>query len=261
MQCYHGVKKIMQVRCLFHVNCLLICLLCAASIAQAGTLSVIGQSRWVSVAYIFDGDTFRARSGERIRLLGINTPEVAHNDQRQQPYAMEAKRRLTQLILGKSVRLRLDREKRDKYGRTLAQIYLRDGRWVNNILVQEGLAQVYTFAPNIYWADALLRTEQTARRDMRGLWKSSRFRILDASEISSRQIGQFRLVRGYVDALQGWRFRLGKKLTVSVPRKSRRWFTPADLPRNGQKTVVRGVIRTSTTGHLYLALHTPFDLR
>jgi len=244
-----------------HISFILICLLLAAGGAQAGTLSIIGQSRWVSVAYIFDGDTFRSRSGERIRLLGINTPEVAHNNQRQQPYAMEAKRRLTQLILGKSVRLRLDREKKDKYGRTLAQIYLRDGRWVNDILVREGLAHVYTFAPNVYWADALLRSEKIARRDMLGLWKSNRFRVLDASNISSRHIGQFHLVRGYANAVQSWRFRLGRKLTISVPRKSRRWFTQADLPRNGQKIIVRGVIRASTSGHLFLALHTPFDMR
>ncbi len=243
------------------ISLLLIWLLLAATGAQAGTFSVIGQSRWVSAAYIFDGDTFRTGSGERIRLLGINTPEVAHNAQAEQPYASAAKRRLAQLILGKSVRLSMDREKRDKYGRTLAQVYLRDGRWVNNMLVAEGLAHVYTFAPNFYWADALLRTEKTARINMRGLWKSSRFRILNASAVSARNIGQFRLLRGYVDAVQGWRFRLDNTLSISVPRKSRQWFTPADLPHNGQKIIVRGVIRVSSTGHRYLALHSPFDLR
>jgi len=243
------------------VSLILICLLLVISGAQAGTFSVIGKSRWVSVAYIFDGDTFRTRSGERVRLLGINTPEIAHNAQAEQPYAKQAKRRLTQLIQGKTVRLRLDKEKKDKYGRTLAQIYLRDGRWVNDILVAEGLAHVYTFTPNIYRADALLKTEKIARRDMRGLWKSTRFRILNATDISPRNIGQFRLVRGYVDAVQAWRFRLGKKLTISVPRKSRQWFTPTDLPHNGQKVIVRGVIRVSSTGHRYLALHSPFDLR
>jgi len=249
-------------RLLRRVNSALICLLlCFSYGAQAGTLSIIGQSRWVNASYIFDGDTFRTRSGERIRLLGINTPEVAHNAQAPQAYAKEAKRRLRQLILGKSVRLRLDKEKRDKYGRTLAQVYLRDGRWVNQIMVDEGLAHVYTFAPNFYWADALLRTEQAARRDMRGLWKSSRFRILDASAISPRHIGQFRLVRGYARAAQSWRFRLGKTLNISVPRKYRPWFTAADLPHNGQKVIVRGVIRASSTGSLYLALHSPFDMR
>jgi len=240
---------------------LLACLLLlAASAAQAGTFSVIGKSRWVNVTYIFDGDTFRTRNGERIRLLGINTPEVAHNAQRQQAYSKKAKRRLTQLIMGKPVRLRLDKEKKDKYGRTLAQVYLRDGRWVNDILVAEGLAHVYTFAPNFYWADALLRTEKTARTDMRGLWKSSRFRILNVGEVSPRHIGQFRLVRGYVDALQAWRFRLGKKLSISVPRKFQQWFTASDLPKNGQKVILRGTIRISSTGQRYLALHSPFDM-
>jgi len=241
---------------------ILFCLLFAGAISvQAGTFSVIGKSRWVSVAYIFDGDTFRTRSGERVRLLGINTPEIAHNAQAEQPYAKQAKRRLTQLIQGKSVQLRLDKEKKDKYGRTLAQIYLRDGRWINDILVAEGLAQVYTFTPNVYWADALLKTEHMARTDMRGLWRSSRFRILNATDISARNIGQFRLVRGYVDAAQTWRFRLGKKLAISIPRKYRQWFTPADLPHHGQKVIVRGVIRVSSTGSLYLALHSPFDMR
>jgi len=243
------------------VNFALICLLLfAAGASQAGTFSVIGKSRWVNAAYIFDGDTFRTRSGERIRLLGINTPEVAHNAQPEQAYAKQAKRRLTQLILGKTVQLRLDKEKKDKYGRTLAQVYLRDGRWVNNILVDEGLAHVYTFAPNFYWADALLRTEKMARIDMRGLWKSSRFRVLNASEASSGHIGQFRLVRGYADAVTPWRFRLGS-LSISVPRKSRRWFTPADLPHKGQKVIVRGMIRASSTGHRFLALHSPFDMK
>ncbi|MFQ5519572.1 MAG: thermonuclease family protein, partial [Mariprofundus sp.] len=126
----------------------LICLLLISAGADAGTLSVIGQARWVSVASVFDGDTFRTSSGEKVRLLGINTPEIAHGSQPGQAYASKAARRLSSLIGGKSVQLRTDKEKRDKYGRTLAQVYLRDGQWVNRILVEEGLAQVYTFAPN-----------------------------------------------------------------------------------------------------------------
>ena len=241
--------------------CSIAILLCIATTTHAGTLSVVGQSRWVSVAKVFDGDTFRSRSGERIRLLGINTPEISHNDQPEQPYARAARQRLLQLIAGKTVQLRLDRDKRDKYGRTLAQIYLRDGRWVNRILVAEGLAQVYTFAPNFYWSDALIKAEQIARRDMRGLWKSNRFRILDVSDIAAHHIGQFRLVRGYVNAAKRWRFRLGKRLSITVPRNARHWFTTADLPRNGDKITVRGVIRTSSAGARYLALHSPFDLK
>jgi len=220
---------------------------------------VIGKSRWVHVAYVFDGDTFRTKSGERIRLLGINTPEVSHDKQAEQPYAKQAKKRLIQLIMGKSVQLRSDKEKKDKYGRSLAHVYLRDGRWVNNIMVTEGLAHVYIFAPNFHGADELLRSESEARNNGRGLWKSSRFRVLNASDISPRHIGQFRLIQGYVKNVQKWRFKTGK-LTVSVPRKSRQWFTPADLPQHGQHVLLRGVIRTSTSNQLYLALHSPYDI-
>jgi len=238
-----------------------VCLLCFyAADLQAGTLSVVGQSRWVQVEAVFDGDTFRARGGEKVRLLGINTPEVAHGHQPAQAYGEQARRRLTALIFNQSVQLRLDREKRDKYGRTLAQVYLRDGRWVNEILLQEGLAHVYTFAPNFYWADRLLKAESDARNDMRGLWKSKRWRVLDASDIDNRHIGQFHLVRGYVDAVQPWRFRL-RKLSVTVPRQSRQWFVRADLPKAGQKVIVAGVIRLSSSGNLYLSLHSSYDLR
>jgi len=236
-------------------------LLCLATFpTQAGTLSVIGQSRWVQVAAVFDGDTFRTSSGEKIRLLGINTPEIAHGNQAAQSYGREAKRRLTALIAGQTVRLRLDKDKHDKYGRTLAQIYLRDGRWVNAIMVEEGLAHVYTFAPNFYWASALLKIEAIARNNMRGLWKSKRWRILNASDIGNQHIGQFRLLRGYVRASQPWRFRLGK-LSITVPRTARRWFSPADLPKQGEKVTLAGIIRASSTGNLYLSLYSPYAIR
>ena len=228
--------------------------------AQAGTLSVIGQSRWVQVGVVFDGDTFRTRAGEKVRLLGINTPEVAHGSQAGEVYGQQAKRRLTALLSNQTVRLRMDREKRDKYGRILAQVYLRDGRWVNDIMVREGLAHVYTFAPNFYWADQLLKSEAMARSEMRGLWKSNRWRLLDATDISNRHIGQFHLVRGYVKGVQTWRFKLGK-LSISVPRKYRQWFTASDLPEAGRKVVIAGVVRSSSTGNLYMSLHSPYEIR
>jgi len=237
-----------------------LCCIALPTQAGTGTFSVIGQSRWVQVASVFDGDTFRTRRGEKVRLLGINTPEIAHGSQAAQAYGVQAKRRLTALIFGKSVQLRMDKEKRDKYGRTLAQVYLRNGRWINDVMVQEGLAHVYTFAPNFYWADRLLKSEAIARRDMQGMWKSTRWRILDAADISNRHVGQFHLVRGYVSAAQRWRFKLAK-LSISVPRKSRQWFTPADLPQLGKKVIVGGVIRISSTGNRYLSLHSPHDLR
>lgn len=234
-------------------------LLLAAYGAGAGTLSVVDHSRWVKVGHVYDGDTFRTERGEKVRLLGINTPEAAYNDRPGQPLAEEAKTRLHGLIAGRLVRLETDRDKRDGYGRTLAQVYRRDGSWINGLLVREGYAFVYTFAPNFRWAEELLQMETAARSDRLGIWKTGRFRSISSSAVSNEHIGQFRLVAGPVSTLQEWTFRLDG-LMVSVPATFRHWFKNGLEVRNGQKVTVRGRIRVSGRGRLYLALHSPYDI-
>ena len=232
----------------------------AAAGSQAGSLSIVGQSRWVEVEHVYDGDTFRTDQGEKVRLLGINTPEIAHNDQPGQPLGSAAKRRLSELIGGELVELRTDSDKRDDYGRTLAQIYRRDGSWINGLLVREGLALVYTFAPNFRWTKELLAAETEARSAGLGIWANERFRQLESREISNDHIGQFRLVRGEISGLERWGFRLDK-LRISVPKRSRRWFDKGlNELREGQQVTLRGTIRSAKNGRLYLALHSPYDI-
>jgi len=234
-------------------------LLLATSVAEAGTLSIVGQDRWVEVVHVHDGDSLRTAKGEKIRLLGINAPEIANNDEPGQPLGNEAQLRLTQLLAGQLVQLKRDREKVDAYGRTLAQVYLRDGTWVNARMVREGLAHVYIFAPNFRWAGELMQAEAEARINKRGIWQTERFRILDSKSVSKRHIGQFRVVSGTVSAAGNWRFRLDK-LRVSIPRTYRQWFKDLPFVRNGQQVTIRGIIRLSSQGQLYLALHSPADL-
>ncbi|ATX82387.1 Endonuclease YncB, thermonuclease family [Mariprofundus ferrinatatus] len=241
------------------VNTLVALLLFAAGSAHAGTLSVVSQSRWVEVDKVFDGDTFRTTTGEKIRLLGINTPEVAHNEEPGQPLGGEAKRLLEQLISGKTVRLKTDRDMKDSYDRTLAQIYLRNGIWINEQLLRSGMAHVYTFAPNFRWSERLLKAEAEARNARRGIWKTDTFAVLDADNVTDRHIGQFHLIRGEAKTVEKWRFQLGK-LTVTVPRSSRKWFRASSIVEQGQLVMVRGKIRTSSNGGLFLALHSPYDL-
>ncbi len=233
-------------------------LLLAAN-AQAGTISHIGKGEWARVARVIDGDTFRTRKGDKVRLLGINTPEIAHGRQPPQPYGREARARLRELIGGRAVRLDYDREKRDAYGRKLAQVHRRDGLWINALLLREGLAHVYTFTPNLRWCAPLLAEERKARAAHRGIWKTRRFRVLRAGEAGARQIGQFRLVRGRIEDAGRWRFRLGK-LRISVPRASRAFFPKGLQVREGDAVLVRGFIRAGRGGKLWLALHSPCDI-
>jgi len=240
-------------------SALLLSLLLLPWTANAGTLSVISKDRWVHVARVYDGDTFRTTRGERVRLLGINTPEIAHNRQREQIMGHEAAIRLQQLITGKIVRISFDKVRQDDYGRTLAHIYLRDNSWVDAQLVREGLAHVYTFEPNHRWTQTLLVAERQARAARIGIWSTDRFRVLAAEKVTARHIGQFRLITGAIEQGSGWNFRLGR-LHISVPQKYRKWFKRPLQLTPGRTITVRGVIRASRTGNYNLALHSPFDV-
>lgn len=239
-------------------------LLFAVALAQpvpAGTFSQIGTSRWVTVKHIYDGDTFKTEHGEKVRLLNINTPEIAHNDKPGQPFSRQAGKALSTLLLNRTVRLEFDSDQHDRYDRLLAHVYLRDGTWINARMIEKGLAHLYIFAPNFRHADALLAKERQARKRKSGIWNHPRYKVIKANRADSSLIGQFRLVSGHVDSVskKGWSFELGK-LSISVPRAHRKWFQSPPSLKHGSHVIVHGKIRISNRGKLYLALHSPFDL-
>jgi len=237
----------------------LLCLL-PYSVAHSGTLSIISHSRWVNVASISDGDTFKTTKGERIRLLGINTPEVAHRASPAQRMGNTASKALSNMIAGRTVRLAFDEQSKDDYGRTLAQVYLGDGTWVNGEMLRAGMAHAYTFTPNVRWAAQLVQLEKPARQARRGIWKTERFEMLDANKVTTEHLGQFRVISGQITQINrnGFGFRMGK-LKVSIPRKYRSYFSSPLNIQVGKDVVVHGVVRASTSG-LYVPLHSPYDV-
>jgi len=227
----------------------------------AGTLSWVTQERWVTVKSVTDGDTFKTTQGEKVRLLGINTPETRKDTKPAQPFGNAAKKALIRLIDGKQVRLSFDKEKKDRYGRTLAHIYTRDGLWVNAELVKQGLAHVYTFAPNMKAAKKLTNIESKVIRDNIGMWANSRWKVLTPKALNQKVLGQFRLIHGTL--IKGnnssWRIQLGK-LAVTVPRKYRQWFGRGLTFKVGDSILVRGRLRLSKKGQWFLSVHTPSDI-
>lgn len=131
----------------------------------------------VTVERVVDGDTVAVRVGgrrEKVRLLGINTPESVKPHTPVQCYAKEASARLKALLPpGVSVRLVRDVEERDRYGRLLAYVYRQpDGLFINLDLMQGGYAQLLTYRPNVAHVDELQGAERDARRAGLGLWGS-----------------------------------------------------------------------------------------
>ncbi len=118
------------------------------------------------VIKVIDGDTLELDTGERVRLLGINTEE------RGQKCYDEAKNKLSEMIEGKEIVLEGDLRDKDKYNRLLRYVYV-DGVFVNLELIELGLATTYIIKPNIMHRQEFEASEKSARTENGCIWKKS----------------------------------------------------------------------------------------
>ena len=134
-----------------------------------------GDSTVVQVVRVTDGDTIQvcciAGQREKVRYIGINTPETKHPSKGVEYFGKEASEANRKLVDGKSVSLEFDVQQRDRYKRLLAYVYLKDGTFVNAWLVERGYAQVMTVPPNVKYQKLFLKLERQVREARRGLWK------------------------------------------------------------------------------------------
>jgi micrococcal nuclease len=107
---------------------------------------------------------------ERVRVIGVDTPESVDPSRPDEPYGQEASDFAKHYLDGETVRLAGDAEPRDRYGRMLAYVWLEDGTFWNALLVAEGYAQQLTIPPNVAYADLFRRLAREARQHDRGLW-------------------------------------------------------------------------------------------
>jgi len=127
------------------------------------------QGEEVLATRVIDGDTIEIAGGERIRYLGIDTPETVDPRRPVGCFGHEASARNKELVEGKYVRLEKDITERDKYGRLLRYVYIQD-RFINLELVTGGYAVIYTFPPDVKYQEKLLAAQKEAREAKRGLW-------------------------------------------------------------------------------------------
>ncbi len=155
--------------------------LCIASCAQADYNNIL-------VIKVIDGDTLRLVNGELVRLIGIDTPELYESDKLTRDIAatgqsarvIQALGRRSyeftrQLAEGRNARLEFDAEKQDKYGRTLAYVFILNNEdneiFLNAEIVKQGYAKLMTIPPNVKYAGLLQKLYQQARENKKGLWE------------------------------------------------------------------------------------------
>ena len=115
-----------------------------------------------------DGDTLWLSGIGKVRLIGMDTPEVFGDVE---CFGREAAAFVERTApLGTEVRYRLGVEERDRYGRALAYVWLRDGRFLNRLLLARGYAQPLTVPPNVEYENLFVQAASRAREAHRGLW-------------------------------------------------------------------------------------------
>jgi micrococcal nuclease len=131
--------------------------------------------KYYPVLRIVDGDTFRVNDGSEkglsVRLIGVDAPESRNTGKKlKSEFGKESSAYLEKLIGGKRVRLEYDVDRLDRYGRTLAYVYLENGTFVNAELVRHGYAMVMTVPPNVKYQELFLKLSRRARNRGLGLW-------------------------------------------------------------------------------------------
>lgn len=126
------------------------------------------------VTRVVDGDTIVIDTGQKVRYIGMNTPETVDPRRPVQCFGKEASAFNKQLVLNKKVRLEKDVSETDKYGRLLRFVYLEDGTFVNMELVKQGYASIMTVPPDVKYSDLFLSAQKQARDAKLGLWSACR---------------------------------------------------------------------------------------
>jgi micrococcal nuclease len=125
------------------------------------------------VSRVIDGDTLTLESGARVRLLGIDAPELEKEGRPADFLAHKAKAVLTDLTRGQKVRLEYDVLRYDHYGRLLAYLFRPDGTFINAEMVRSGLAHVYPHQPNLRHREFLQGAQREAMEANRGVWQKA----------------------------------------------------------------------------------------
>lgn len=240
----------------FALRLLLLCILslCGPCTATAAACPAEHTDERVQVIHVFDGDTVQLQDGRRVRLIGINTPEMGHGDRRAEPVAAEARASLQTLLdnHNRILLLKHGSEAHDHYGRLLAHAFLENGDNVAALLLQRGLATTLVVPPNTWAMDCYRRLEDTARIERTGLWALEKYQSRASKELPPGTSG-YAIVHGTVTTVrqvnQDLWVDLEGPLALHIGKRERVNFAPGYLEQLQGRTVeARGWIKSGREG-------------
>ncbi len=234
-------------------RCLAALLAVLPPFAQAASCSADRINEHVRVAHVHDGDTVTLSDGRKLRLIGIDTPELGRDGRPAEPLAEAAAAALRKLLANQTaVGLRFDTEPKDHYQRSLAHLFLQDGRSVEAWLLERGLATLLVVPPNMWNMSCYVAAEQRARDARSGLWARAEYHVTDAADLAPGAAG-VRLIRGRVleveESAKSLWLKLPGNVSVRVDRRDLINFGAND-PRRllREQVLVRGRLAPKGSG-------------
>lgn len=249
------------------LSVLLLALLASSSLANCPAQRI---DEVVRIAHVYDGDTLRLEDGRRVRMLGINAPEMAQKSVAAEPLGQSGQRAVATFFrTDKQAYLSYDRQRHDRYGRLLAHVYNQKGESLAASLLRDGLAFHIVVPPNLSAAECLHQQQQAARDSAKGVWREPYWRARPAAKLKLTDTGFLRVQGTVVKITEGrdiW-LELNGPLVLKIAAQDKHLFSARQWQNwRGKRIEVTGWVidRTSTQSQkrgfkpLQLQLRSPY---
>ncbi len=197
----------------------------------------------VRVRQVVDGDSLRLVDGRKVRLIGINTPELGRDGKPDEPLAARARDELEKIIATHTITLKTGPDRKDHYGRILAYVVLPDGSFAGEKMLRKGLASMIAIPPNIEHLNHYRLAEASARKQRAGLWALPYYRPVAASSLDHSMTG-YRFVQGRINRVGKSKkfvyFDLSPDFAIAIDRGNWHYFGGNPQQWHGKNVIVRG---------------------
>ena len=221
------------------------------------------------VKWVYDGDTLLLNDKRKIRIIGIDTPETRHHKQKAQAYGAKAREALRELLneFNYNISLYYGEERHDRYSRTLAHVYLADGRNISSWLLQQGFAKTLAIPPNVKLAECYKQAEKYAQQRSLKIWRLKSHKLKSTATLARRVKGfvrlkgKIRLVRKNKKSLvMELESNSKRPILIKLRNKNKHYFKMINFEKLTDKLIIVSGMLKNKHGKRVIQLNHPSQL-